>query len=99
MERYLNAIVDALSPKPTLLEHFLSFSDLKTPEVFALNLLSLPPRILRSHRLVSRAAKILVRQDSGDDATAIRQSYSQMVEQSLLLTAKAKHQKMCEYYH
>ena len=95
-ELYLNVIIDILNPKPGLSEQLLSFSSAKTPEVAALNLLSLPPRTLCSHRLASRTAKTLANPESEKDATTIRQSYSRMVEQTLLLMGKVKQQKQCE---
>ena len=89
-------MVDTLNPKRTISERLLSFGDDKVPQDIALTLLSLPPQLLHNRRLIMRVGKILSRHNGDIDATAIRQSYSRMLEQVLTLITTATHQRICE---
>ena len=88
MEKYLEVVLDALKPKPTVSIHFLNFSDGRSRASTALNLLSLPPNIFRAPRLISKSARLL--SNKGEDAVQLRQMYSHLVEDTLLLAEQVE---------
>ncbi|MCJ1475512.1 snoRNA-binding rRNA-processing protein utp10 [Lambiella insularis] len=83
LEKYLDVIIDSLKPKATISSYFLTFSDGRTRPSIALNLLSLPPQIFRTQRLLSKSARVLAKKDK--EADQLRLIYSRLVEQTLLL--------------
>ena len=97
MDKYLEVVLDCLKPKPTVSIHLLTFSDGPTRASTALNLLSLPPNIFCAQRLVSKSARLL--SINGDSAEKIRQIYSHLVEETLLLAEQVQPYKKRELFH
>jgi U3 small nucleolar RNA-associated protein 10 len=90
---FLKLVGDVLKPKPTyssvlLGTHEDSHSD---PERLALNELTLLPQILSQNRLISQTARLLDRDDM--DAARIRDLYSSLLEDLLVLADTVKEQK------
>ncbi|MCJ1435688.1 snoRNA-binding rRNA-processing protein utp10 [Xylographa pallens] len=88
MEKYLEVVLDSLKSKPTVSSHFLTFSDGRSRASTALNLLSLPPNIFRAPRLILRSARLL--SNKSEDAVQLRQIYSHLVENTLLLAEQVQ---------
>ena len=65
------------------------------PETTALNLLSLPSEILATRQLVDSVGKTLSKQ--GAEATTLRDIYSRLIEQTLLLVNEVKTNEKCKY--
>lgn len=95
MDKYLEIIIDCLKPKPTISAHLLHVADGETYLAKALNLLTLPPRIFRMQRLMSKTARSLTKQD--DEALEIRKLYSRMVERTLILADQMQQYRTCKH--
>jgi hypothetical protein len=87
MEKYLDVILDCLTPKKILSDPLLNF-DSRSRQAIALNLLTLPAKILGGRQLATRLAKVLGRQKEGKEE--FRRIHSRMIEQVLTL-AKDNH--------
>ena len=91
MKQYLNLVSDALLPKPIIAQHLLVAGNDRTAQFTVVNMLSLPPHILRAPRLAPRVSKALAMED--ENAMELRKVYSQLVEQTLRMANSSKGDK------
>lgn len=89
--KYLELIDDLLKPKPTFSLILLGAHEKIDPQRAALNELILLPHILSQRRLITQTAKLLDRDDM--DAARIRELYSTLLENLLVLTESLKDKK------
>jgi U3 small nucleolar RNA-associated protein 10 len=91
--KYLSLVGDILKPKPMLSTVLLSANNegVQDPQKSALNELLLLPHLLSQKHLVTRAGKLLARDDM--DAARIRDLYSALLEDLLTLADTVKHHK------
>ncbi|RAL59484.1 hypothetical protein DID88_006599 [Monilinia fructigena] len=89
--KYLQLIDDLLKPKPTFSLILLGAHDKIDPQRAALNELILLPHILSQRRLITQTAKLLDRDDM--DAARIRELYSTLLENLLVLSESLKDKK------
>lgn len=91
IHKYLDVILDAWEPKPTVASSLLLRDGNHMAEGVTGNLLPLLTSVLNSETIVSKAAKAL--KQEGEDATSIRSSYTQILEMLFLLFQKTKNGK------
>ncbi|KAA6406586.1 MAG: hypothetical protein FRX48_09641 [Lasallia pustulata] len=91
--KYVDIIYDTLEAKPSISEKLLALGNEESQftEDATLNLLPLLAQILNSERLIQKSAKILGQ--GGPDAGRLREIYSQLIEQVLVLSEKVRAQK------
>jgi U3 small nucleolar RNA-associated protein 10 len=91
--KYLGLVGDILKPKPILSTVLLSANNegVQDPHKSAFNELLLLPHLLSQKRLVSRAEKVLSRDDM--DAARVRDLYSTLLEDILALADTVKQHK------
>ncbi|TGO45672.1 hypothetical protein BCON_0374g00070 [Botryotinia convoluta] len=89
--KYLELIDDLLAPKPTFSLILLGAHEKIDPQRAALHELTLLPHILSQRRLITQTAKLLDRDDM--DAARIRELYSMLLENLLVLTESLKDKK------
>lgn len=89
--KYVELIDDLLKPKPTYSLILLGAHEKIDPQRAALNELTLLPHILSQRRLITQTAKLLDRDDM--DAARIRELYSTLLENLLVLTESLKDKK------
>lgn len=92
MDKYLRVVADALQPKRTVSAHLIDMApdNGKTPTGAALGLLKLLPQLLSANPLINGVHTTL--QHEGEDAVALRELYSSILEQVLSLAHQSNDQ-------
>lgn len=91
--KYLGIVLDTLEAKPSISEKLLALGNEESQpaECAALNLFPLLAQVLNAERLKQKSDKLL--REGESDAGRLRDIYSQLIEQVLTLSEKAKAQK------
>ena len=93
MQRYIEIVIDSLSPEPVI-SRIILLGEETTPQLNAAGLLRLAGKILSNPLLKTTIAKLFAK-DSGDVTVSgvVRSCYSTILEHLLRLTVQSKFDK------
>ena len=95
VEMYLEVMLDARKPNPTLSKSLLLIDGDHSIEDATANLLPFASAVLRDTGLVSRLSKKLDQENK--NANLIRASHTKILENIFLLSEQCKDNKICKY--